>query len=67
MCTGSDVPRFRDSQCGYFYDMAMAFSVASAIVGLCTTFALALVTTRYHERVSTDPGPTDAFQRVSKI
>jgi hypothetical protein len=33
--------------------MTMAVSVASAVVGLCTTFALALVATRYHERAST--------------
>ena len=32
----------------------MAVSVASAVVGLCTTFALALLATRYHERASTD-------------
>ena len=46
---------FRVSQFGYPRDMAMTVSVASAIVGLCTTFALALIATHYHERASTDP------------
>jgi len=35
--------------------MAMAVSAVSAVVALCATFALALVTTRYHERASTQP------------
>ena len=38
-------------------DMATAISVASAIVGLCTMFALALIATHYHERASADPEP----------
>jgi hypothetical protein len=46
--------RFRAARCGYSIDMAMALSVASAIVGLCTTFALAIIATNYHERVSVD-------------
>jgi hypothetical protein len=37
--------------------MATALTAMGTVIGLCATFALALVTTHHHERRSADPGP----------